>query len=437
METTKHKCELCSMDATHLKQDESGTSHYYCEHHAPTGATQLGGVIVNKESPIKKFLPIIVIFSSIIIFTISALVVRGSWSTTFAMQMMMGSFFAIFGGFKVFNLRAFANAYADYDILAKRSRAYAFVYPFIEIALAVLYLADIGGIYRDIFTFLLMAVSSVGVIQKLRLKEEVPCACLGMVFKIPMTWITLIEDVLMALEAFFMAVMTFGLPLIYLDNTATLMQTLKIHTTDEWVQYSALGHWIIGGFIALVFLTSVLERFKVLWGIIFSKYISPIVLIVLGLALSIVDAIYHAIYNPDAVWYLLTHISQFGQHFWIGILLLVAGVAEWVRTHKNKKMLSFVVPIVIFLVGTIFFFHQQLGVVSSVRESMNWHMFFGAMLVIGATFRVLDILFFEEKKGFFVLWIVAVLIGSGMMATYHETEGSYQLLNKSGSANSF
>lgn len=388
----------------------------------------LGGAeMVMPKRSWKDFLPIIIIFASILLFTAVALLLRGSWSTTFAMRMMMGSFFLIFGGFKIFNLRAFADAYADYDILAKRSRVYAFLYPFIELALAVLYLADIGGIYRDVFTFVLMTVSSIGVIQKIRLKEVIPCACLGMVFKLPMTWVTLIEDVLMALEAFFMAVMALGLPLAYVDSTATLMQTLKIHTTAEWVQYSALGHWIIGGFIALVFIISIVERFKIRFGTVFIKYISPLTLIISGLGLSIVDAIYHGIYNPDAVWYLLTHISQFGQHFWIGILLLIAGIAEWIRTHRNKQALSYVVPVVIFLVGAIFFFHQQLGVVPSVRESMNWHMFFGAMLVIGATFRVLDILFFEEKKAFFMLWIVAVLIGSGMMVTYHEPEGSYSL----------
>ncbi len=426
METVKYKCELCSMDATYTKQDEKGSAHYYCDHHMPEGVTKLEGTS-KSENKLKKFLPLIIIFSSIFLFTIITSILHGSFSATFSMRMMMGSFFAIFGLFKVFNLRAFADAYADYDILAKRSRAYALIYPFIEISLAILYLANIGGICRDIFTLALMIISSIGVIQKIRLKEEVPCACLGMVFKLPMTWITLIEDVFMALEAFFMTVMALGLPLIYVDNTTTLVQTLKIHTTAEWVQYSTLGHWIIGGFIALVFITSIIERFKIRWGIIFSKYISPIVLILLGLGLSIIDAIYHAIHNPDAVFYLLTHISQFGQHFWIGVLLLIAGIAEWVRTHRNKQKLSFIVPVAIFLVGTIFFFHQQLGVVASVQQSMNWHMFSGAMLVIGATFRVLDILFFEEKKGFFILWIVAVLIGSGMMATYHEPEGSYQL----------
>ncbi len=58
---------------------------------------------------------------------------------------------------------------------------------------------------------------------------------------------------------------------------------------------------------------------------------------------------------------------------------------------------------------------------------MDWHMFLGAMLVIGATFRILDILFSEERQWLFIFWIVAVFIGSGMMVTYHEPEGSYQL----------
>lgn len=163
------------------------------------------------KRPFKDFLPIIAIFASIFIFTAVALFMRGSWSTTFAMRMMMGSFFLIFGSFKVFNLNAFADAYRTYDILAKRSRAYALVYPFFELIIAALYLTNIGGLYRDIFTFILMTVSSIGVIQKIRQKEVVPCACLGMVFKLPMTWVTLTEDAIMALEAFFMAIISLGL----------------------------------------------------------------------------------------------------------------------------------------------------------------------------------------------------------------------------------
>lgn len=425
----KHTCEKCSMEATFLKTDENDLAHYYCDHHAPEGSTRIGEASQSKlETKFKKFFPLIIIFSSIFLFTIITSILYGSWSVTFSMRMMMGSFFAIFGLFKIFNLRAFADGYSTYDIVAKRSRAYAFVYPFLELLIAVMYLTNTGGIYRDIFTLVLMVVSTIGVVQKIREKEEVPCACLGMVFKIPMTWVTLIEDIIMALEAFFMAVMALGLSLAYSDTTAILVQSLKIHTTAELVQFSELGHWIVGGFIIIVLLGSIFDRFKVHRGAIFTKYVAPIAFILPGLGLSIVDAIFHSIQNdPQAVWYLLTHISQLQQHFLIGIFFVVAGIAEWIRVRGGKQWLSFVVPAVMFLIGTIFFFHQQLGVVVSIRESMNWHMLLGAMLVIGATFRVLDILFFEEKKMFFTIWIIATLIGAGMAIAHEEPEGAYQL----------
>jgi hypothetical protein len=152
---------------------------------------------------LKDFLPIIVIFSIIILFTIIITIfVRPEFE--FGMRMFMGSFFLIFGFFKIINLRDFAAAYQTYDIVAKQSRMYAFIYPFIELFFAAAYLLDFGGVVRDVTVLVIMSASAIGVIQKLRLKEEIPCACLGMVFVLPMTWVTLFEDVLMAIEAMIM-----------------------------------------------------------------------------------------------------------------------------------------------------------------------------------------------------------------------------------------
>jgi hypothetical protein len=162
--------------------------------------------IISVKRKLKDFLPIIVIFSIIILFTtLMILFVRSDFA--FGMRMFMGSFFAIFGFFKVINLRKFVDAYQTYDIVAKRSRFYAYLYPFLELLFAVTYLFDLGGITRDILVFIIMTVSALGVVQKLRLKEEIPCACLGMVFILPMTWVTLIEDLLMAVEAMIMIVL--------------------------------------------------------------------------------------------------------------------------------------------------------------------------------------------------------------------------------------
>ena len=165
-------------------------------------------IIGGPEKSWKKFLPIIIIFSAIVVITAVTTLIRG-WSPQFAMRMMMGSFFGIFGFFKVINLSAFAEAYATYDILAKRSSNYAHIYPFFEIILSLFYFTNTGGIGRDIFTFILMTVGIIGVIKKLREREEIPCACLGMVFKVPMTWVTLAEDGLMWIEAALMILLGF------------------------------------------------------------------------------------------------------------------------------------------------------------------------------------------------------------------------------------
>lgn len=199
----KQICEKCSMFSTHTEVDSMGITHYFCEHHSLS--TDTAHIHTTpKKLGVKEFLPIIVIFSLIILFTLTTSFLHSPFEWSFAMRMMMGSFFTIFGLFKIFNLKAFADAYRTYDIIAMRSKMYSYLYPFFEILIAILYLTDVGGAYRDAFTFGLMSISSVGVIIKLKQKEEVPCACLGMVFKLPMTTVTLVEDLLMAVEALFM-----------------------------------------------------------------------------------------------------------------------------------------------------------------------------------------------------------------------------------------
>lgn len=156
---------------------------------------------------LKDFTPLIVIFVVVIAFTAIIQLLYGEGHFEFGMRMFMGAFFAVFGGFKLLKLKSFAAAYQKYDLLAMRSKAYAHLYPFIELTLALLYFADFGGIYRDVFTFILMSFSALGVYLKVRKKEPIQCACLGMVFVLPMTWVTLIEDLLMAVEALVMVYM--------------------------------------------------------------------------------------------------------------------------------------------------------------------------------------------------------------------------------------
>lgn len=114
------------------------------------------------------------------------------------MLAFMGWFFIVFGGLKVMRLSGFVEAYQKYDLIAMRSRAYAYVYPFLELFFGISYLLAWQVVAVSVVVAVVMVIGALGVYLKLRAKEEIPCACLGTVFKVPMTWVTLGEDLLMA-----------------------------------------------------------------------------------------------------------------------------------------------------------------------------------------------------------------------------------------------
>lgn len=156
---------------------------------------------------IQKLTPLLLIFAFIFILMGITMFVQNDFSLMNVMMLSMAYFFLVFGAFKIINLHKFAKAYMAYDILAMKSKVYAYLYPFVEITLGFMYFFYIGGIYRDIFTFVIMFIGTLGVWRALQKKDRVPCACLGMVFNVPMTKVTLFENLTMALMALIMVFM--------------------------------------------------------------------------------------------------------------------------------------------------------------------------------------------------------------------------------------
>jgi hypothetical protein len=109
----------------------------------------------------------------------------------------MGGFFLVFSFFKLMNLKGFAAGYRSYDIVAKAVPAYGFVYPFIELALGIAFITRFHPVLTNSVTLVVMAVSSVGVMRSLIRKSSFQCACLGTVIKLPLSKVTLAEDLLM------------------------------------------------------------------------------------------------------------------------------------------------------------------------------------------------------------------------------------------------
>ena len=117
------------------------------------------------------------------------------------MRYFMAGFFLVFSFFKLLDINAFADAYSGYDLLARRWRGWGLMYPFVELGLGVAYLANFNPLLTHWVTIIVMGFSAIGVIKAVASKTQIQCACLGTVFKLPMSTVTIVEDVGMVLMA--------------------------------------------------------------------------------------------------------------------------------------------------------------------------------------------------------------------------------------------
>mgnify|MGYP001227216394 CR=1 FL=1 len=109
----------------------------------------------------------------------------------------MGLFFVVFSFFKFIDLNGFQDSFSRYDPLASSLPFYGWVYPFIELALGVLFLMQWEVQLALWLTLGILSITMIGVVRVLLSKQKIQCACLGSVLNLPMTEATLIENAVM------------------------------------------------------------------------------------------------------------------------------------------------------------------------------------------------------------------------------------------------
>ena len=137
--------------------------------------------------------PILLIFGYITL--ISLIAGRGQLS----MRVFMSGFFLTFSFFKMLDLKGFAESYSMYDIVARRFRQWGYIYGFIELALGISFALNFQPFLTNLVTLIVMTVSIIGVLQSVFNKRKIRCACLGAVFNLPMSTVTIVEDAVMIL----------------------------------------------------------------------------------------------------------------------------------------------------------------------------------------------------------------------------------------------
>ena len=141
--------------------------------------------------------PVLLIFFYITMVTLLIQLANNQFDSKQWMRHFMAGFFLVFSFFKLLNLKGFAESYVMYDMLAKRIPSWAYIYAFVEFALGIAYTVNFNPFITNLTTLIVMSVSILGVLQSVLKKEKIQCACLGAVFNLPMSTITIIEDILM------------------------------------------------------------------------------------------------------------------------------------------------------------------------------------------------------------------------------------------------
>jgi len=145
----------------------------------------------------ETYKPILLIFGYVTAISLLVSWQDGNINFMTFMRIFMAGFFLTFSFFKMLNLKAFAESYAMYDIVAKKFSAWGYIYAFIELGLGLSFALNLSPVVVNWITLVVMLLSIIGVLESVLNKKKIQCACLGAVFNLPMSTVTIVEDAIM------------------------------------------------------------------------------------------------------------------------------------------------------------------------------------------------------------------------------------------------
>ncbi len=124
-------------------------------------------------------------------------------------RLFMGVFLTVFALFKLVGYKMFVQMFPMYDLIAKRAKFYSYAFPFIELLLGASFLFNWAETWRSIAVIILMGIGAISIFNEVYLKRrKIHCACLGNIIKLPLSTVSLFENVLMVAMAVFMLAYT-------------------------------------------------------------------------------------------------------------------------------------------------------------------------------------------------------------------------------------
>ncbi len=159
---------------------------------------------VDLGKELKKFYSLVVLIS--VIALISNI---GSFNVNEIMSTFMGLSFLMLGFAKFLDYENAVETFTRYDLVAQKVKAYAYFYPFIELGLGASYLFGFWPSGRNWVALAVLSVGTYGIKKMLAQPGHIECACLGKLIKLPLSKISYYEDMVMAIMAAVMLVLSY------------------------------------------------------------------------------------------------------------------------------------------------------------------------------------------------------------------------------------
>jgi len=154
------------------------------------------------------YIPVIVLFSVTLLMAItSSVALEGHILPIRTLELFIAFSMCILGILKLQNLSGFATGFVQYDLIAQRYVPYSYVYPFVEAGAGI---AMIAGLFTIWIAPIVLLASSIGAFSVFNAvyieKRDLNCACVGGGSKVPLGFISLLENLMMMAMAVWMLI---------------------------------------------------------------------------------------------------------------------------------------------------------------------------------------------------------------------------------------
>lgn len=154
---------------------------------------------------LKDYLPIIYIYIFSLLITLN-LTFFNSYLLRNSILVFLGTFSLIFAGLKFYNFKGFIDSFVEYDFISKKVILYAYIFPFFELLFGLSFLFQYEFWLIEFLCLAFFSINLISVLNALLKKQKFMCACLGGLFNVPLSYVSLLENITMIAGVLFLII---------------------------------------------------------------------------------------------------------------------------------------------------------------------------------------------------------------------------------------